>query len=462
MNRYPRSVQDARFKCISCNAPVTITVDDRYVCIECGQEILKENRKRKATDGGTATAGSSTEALSIDTESATKIAESSSSPFLPADSDETPDLSFVLPTKNEEQGIETCLHQIRTSIEELDVTAEVIVSDNSEDRTPERAMKHGAIVVEPYELGYGAAYRYGFEHARGNLIVMGDADTTYDFTELSKLIEPIHRGRADIVIGSRFDGEIKDGAMPPLHRYVGNPLLTTFLNLFYGTDISDAHSGFRVFTQDALRQLDLSSDGMEFASEMVMDAATKGLEIKEVPITYHERKGEATLHSVRDGWRHVKFMLTNCPTYLFAIPGIAMAALGLVFMGLSFFSIQPGTVVFGVHTMILGSLLTILGCQVGSLALFSAIAGDPIRKPEDPITRWIDTNFRLEHGATLGVLLFGFGALYGLRLFVGWIAGGFTGIPFVPSNLLATTAMIVGLMIIFNSFYLSTLADQGS
>jgi glycosyltransferase involved in cell wall biosynthesis len=222
-------------------------------------------------------------------------------PVVSPESDSVPTISVVMPTLNEEAGIAECITRIKNGLEEIGVRGEIIVADSSDDRTPEIAAAMGAVVVHPDEPGYGYAYRYAFEHARGEYVVIGDADTTYDFEELPKLFERVANGDADMSMGSRLGGEIKDGAMPALHRYVGNPLLTAFLNLFYDAGVSDAHSGFRVIRRDVLQELDLETDGMEFASEMIMEAGAQGLEIAEEPITYHEREGKATLDSFQDG-----------------------------------------------------------------------------------------------------------------------------------------------------------------
>jgi glycosyltransferase involved in cell wall biosynthesis len=379
--------------------------------------------------------------------------------IVPAASDVDPSISFVLPTKNEEEGIEDCIEMIKRAVGDIGVVGEILVSDSSTDRTPEIATEKGAIVVNPDRPGYGYAYRYAFNRARGELLVMGDGDTTYDFSEVPHLVDRIEHGDADIVMGSRFEGEIKPGAMPSLHQHVGNPLLTKFLNVFYEAGVSDAHSGLRVFTRDALEKLRLRSVGMEFASEMVMEAGTNGLRIEEVPITYHPREGEAELDSFRDGWRHVKFMLENAPSYLFAVPGIVLAGTGLLLMFLSFFDIQPGVVTFGTHTTILGSLLTVLGFQTSSLAVFSAVATEPIRQPQDQVTNWLQENFRLEQGATFGSLLFLMGAAYSGYLFVQWATNGYTPFAVVPMDMIAFTAIVIGIQIVFSSFHLSSLAE---
>lgn len=374
------------------------------------------------------------------------------------DGDQEPSLTIVMPTLNEKEGITECMERAKTAIAELGVFAEIIVSDSSTDRTPEIAREAGAIVVEPDDDGYGNAYKYAFERARGEYIAIGDADTTYDFEELPKLVNLANRDDVDIAMGSRLDGEIKSGAMPPLHQYIGNPLLTAFLNTFYDAGVSDAHSGLRVLDAEALDKLNLETTGMEFASEMIMDAAAKGMNIAEKPITYHEREGEATLDSFQDGWRHVKFMLVNAPGYLFSLPAAILTMIGVSVMGLSLLKSSLVGVNFGLQTMIVGSLITVVGYQVGSLAMFSSIATNPIREPRDPITKRVRGQFKLEHGASLGLALFGAGALvlgYGA---VAWTIEGYATVPSATVNLFASTVTLLGVQTVFCSFFLSMLA----
>jgi len=184
-----------------------------------------------------------------------------------------------MPTLNEEEGIRECIEWVETAVESLDIPTELIISDSSTDRTPEIAREMGAIVLSPDQPGYGYAYRYAFERTRGRYIVMGDADTTYDFKQIPRLLTHLQGEDADMVLGSRLEGEIKSGAMPALHQYIGNPALTTFLNIFYDAGVSDAHSGFRIFTRDAYETMELETTGMEFASEMIMEAGAKDLDI---------------------------------------------------------------------------------------------------------------------------------------------------------------------------------------
>lgn len=379
--------------------------------------------------------------------------------LVPPNSNQSPVLSVVLPTLNEEEGIAECIDSIKQAIAELELTAEIIVSDDSTDRTPEIAAAMDAIVVEPDERGYGYAYQYAFQFARGEYIVMGDADTTYDFRELPKLMELVVDGDADIALGSRLGGTIEPGAMPLLHQYVGNPVLTKFLNLFYDADVSDAHSGFRVFTRDALQQLSLRSTGMEFASEMIMDAAAKGLTIGEVPITYHERKGEATLDSFQDGWRHVKFMLVNAPAYLFLLPALFCTSLGLVLLASPLDGIQPSWAPVGPNLMVAGSLLTVCGFQIGSLAVFSYLASDPIKKPRGILSTRVLSQFRLKHGATVGLFLVVSGGL--LAAYMSWVQVNQTAsvIYVLRFSIIAFTAIVIGVETFFSSFLFSAIAD---
>ncbi|AEM57240.1 glycosyl transferase [Haloarcula hispanica N601] len=376
------------------------------------------------------------------------------------ESEVTPVLSVVMPTLNEEKGIVECIDRIKTAISELRVPTEIIVSDSSTDATPELARERGATVVTPDEPGYGYAYRYAFDKARGEYIAMGDADTTYDFEMIPQLLEPVQNGDADICMGSRLEGEIRDGSMPPLHKYVGNPLLTRFLNTFYGAGVSDAHSGFRVFTKDALETLELETTGMEFASEMIMEAGANDLTIEEVPIIYHEREGEETLDSFSDGWRHVRFMLVNAPDYLFSYPALLLVSVGAVLMSLSIARLSIGGVNFGIQTMVGGSLLAIVGYQVWTLALFSSIAANPINKPEGVLVGMIRERFQLEHGASIGILAAAVGILYLGSVFGQWLLAGEAALPSATATLLASTVVVLGLQTVFGSFFMSMLADS--
>lgn len=371
------------------------------------------------------------------------------------DSDVDPTVSVVMPTMNEQKGIGECIGLVKNAVRESGYKTEVVISDDSTDRTPEIAREEGAVVVNPDKRGYGYAYRYAFERCRGEYIIIGDADTTYDFEQFPELLEPVVHGDADMVMGSRLQGEIKDGAMPTLHQYVGNPMLTRFLNVFYGTGVSDAHSGFRAFRADMLDELDLDTTGMEFASEMIMDAGARDLTIEETPITYHEREGEAKLDSFRDGWRHVRFMLLNAPNYLFSLPGAILGVFGLAMLLSAVTGTTIGGVTLGVNSAIAGSLLVLIGYQVVNMGMVATVASDPIQRPNDVITQTLIGQMNLERMASIGLVVFTAGALHATWTFIGWATSGSTLIPDTTTTVVALTAMVLGIQTLFNAFFMS-------
>ncbi len=224
------------------------------------------------------------------------------------------DISVVMPCLNEEDSVGICIAMAWEGIHQTGLRGEVIVSDNgSTDASVAIAEAAGARVVHQPKRGYGNAYLKGFEAARGRMIAMGDSDASYDFAALPELVEPLEQGGYDYVLGSRLGGVIEKGAMPWSHRYIGNPVLTTVLNILFKLEVSDAHSGLRVFTRPALDRMGLQCEGMEFASEIVVKAARGNLRVTEVPITYHARIGESKLHSLRDGLRHLQFLFCSPP-----------------------------------------------------------------------------------------------------------------------------------------------------
>src|SRR5688572_8352253 len=243
------------------------------------------------------------------------------------------------------------------------IAGEVVVADNaSEDRSAELAAGAGARVVTEPRRGYGSAYLAGFAAARGRYIVMADADLTYDFGEIPRFVEVLEEG-AELVMGDRMDN-IHPGAMPWLHRYVGNPVLTGVLNLFFRTGVNDAHCGMRALRRDVLPRLDLRTTGMEFASEMVIRASKEKLDIREFPIEYHPRGGDSKLSSFRDGWRHLRFLLVHSPTHLFMIPGALLLLAGLLVAVTVLAQIDVFGREWRLHAMVAGSLLLIVGVQV--------------------------------------------------------------------------------------------------
>src|SRR5271156_6067861 len=256
-------------------------------------------------------------------------------PSAPTDTDDpsAPLVSVVIPCLNEEENIVECVTDALAALQKMGVQGEVVVADNaSEDDSARLAAEAGAHVVVERSRGYGSAYMAGFAASTGRYIVMADADLTYDFNDIPRFVAALEEG-AEMVIGDRMDN-IQPGAMPWLHQYVGNPILSGLLNLFFRTGVNDAHCGMRALRRDVLPRLDLRTTGMEFASEMVIRAAKENLKITEFPIEYHPRGGESKLSSLRDGWRHLRFLLVHSPNHLFLLPGLIMTVLGMAVIGL--------------------------------------------------------------------------------------------------------------------------------
>jgi glycosyltransferase involved in cell wall biosynthesis len=367
-----------------------------------------------------------------------------------------PLVSVVIPCLNESETIAECVTRARRALHSSDLPGEVIVADNgSSDGSPGLAAEAGARVVHEPRRGYGSAYLAGFGAARGEYVVMADADLTYDFGDIPRFVEQLEAG-AQLVMGDRMDN-IHPGAMPWLHRYVGNPILTGVLNLFFHTGVKDAHCGMRGFRRDILPTLDLRTTGMEFASEMVIRSAKEHLDIRQLPIEYHPRGGESKLSSFRDGWRHLRFLLVHSPTWLFVIPGAAMAGLGLLIALLVVARLDILGRSWDLHTMVAGCLMMIIGVQVLALGLCAHAYGKYFMAERDP---WFDrmrARFRLEHGLLLGglITLAGF-ALGGVILGI-WIDRDFGTLSEERLAVLAATLIIVGLQVFFSSFLLSIL-----
>ncbi len=365
-------------------------------------------------------------------------------------------VSVVIPCLNEAENIEACVHAAREAIADAGIAGEVVVADNaSDDRSAELAAAAGArVVVEP-RRGYGSAYLAGFAAARGTYIVMGDADLTYDFGEIPNFVRELDDG-ADLVMGDRMNN-IQPGAMPWLHRYVGNPILSGFLNVLYRTGVRDAHCGMRAIRRSKLEVLDLRTPGMEFASEMVIRAAKRGLDIRQFPIEYHPRGGESKLDTWNDGWRHLRFLLIHSPNHLFLIPGLVMSVLGGLLMLLSLVQLNLIGRVWGIHAEIAGTLLVVVGTQVVSLGLCAHAYGMYFMGEHDPWFERMRARFRLEHGLALGggVALVGF--VIAAVIVVQWIGRGFGALSEERLAIFAATLIIVGIQVFFSSFLLSIL-----
>jgi glycosyltransferase involved in cell wall biosynthesis len=362
----------------------------------------------------------------------------------------------VIPCLNEAASIERCVRAALDALDGQGCNGEVVVADNgSDDRSAELARDAGAVVVFEPRRGYGSAYLAGFAAARGDYIVMADADLTYDFADIPRFVERLDAG-AELVIGDRM-GNIQKGAMPWLHRYVGNPVLTGILNLFFRTGVRDAHCGMRAVRRSALPSLDLRTTGMEFASEMVIRAGKERLAIEEIPIHYHPREGESKLSSFRDGWRHLRFLLVHSPTWLFIVPGAIMALLGVLVALTVLLQIEVFGREWDLHSMVAGALLMIVGTQTVALGLCAHAYGTYFMGERDA---WFDrmrARFRLEHGLLLGaaIMLVGLGLI---AVIIGvWVDRGFGALSEERLAVLAAALFIIGLQVFFSSFLLSIL-----
>jgi len=372
-----------------------------------------------------------------------------------------PVVSVVIPCLNEAANIQECVQRARQAMEAAGIAGEVIVADNaSEDDSAALAREAGARVVHESRRGYGSAYLAGFAAARGPYIVMGDADLTYDFNEIPHFYEQLLAG-ADLVMGDRMDN-IHPGAMPWLHRYVGNPILTGILNLFFRTGVNDAHCGMRGFRRDILPTLDLRTTGMEFASEMVIRAAKEKLDIRQFPIEYHPRGGDSKLSSFRDGWRHLRFLLVHSPTYLFVMPGAAMSLLGTVIALITLAHINIFGRSWDLHTLVAGSLFMIIGTQVMALGLCAHAFGTYFMGEKDAWFDHMRARLRLEHGLALGGGI-GLTGLVAAGVIVGiWIDRGLGALAQERLAVVAATLLIIGIQIFFTSFLLSILGLRRS
>jgi len=366
------------------------------------------------------------------------------------------EVSVVIPCLNEAENIEECVRRSREALDAAGIVGEVVVADNaSDDGSGELAAAAGARVVHEPRRGYGSAYLAGFGAARGEYIVMLDADMTYPFKDIPRFVEELRAG-AQLVMGDRMDN-IEPGAMHWMHRYIGNPLLSGTLNLFFRTGVRDAHCGMRGFRRDVLPQLDLRATGMEFASEMVIRASKEKLDIREFPIAYAPRGGESKLSRFRDGWRHLRFLLVHSPTYLFIVPGAVLLLIGVLISAISLSQMPIFGRDWNLHTLIAGELMAVVGVQVVALGLCAHAYGTYFMGEKDP---WFDrmrARFRLEHGLMLGGTIVFAGFVAGGVIVGIWIQRGFGALS--EERLAATAAalVIIGLQIFFSSFLLSIL-----
>jgi glycosyltransferase involved in cell wall biosynthesis len=373
-----------------------------------------------------------------------------------------PEVSIVMPCLNESRTIATCIEKAHAALRDSGLGYEIVIGDNgSTDGSQDLARAHGARVVDIPQRGYGQAYRGAIAAARGRMIVIGDSDDSYDFLAVRSFIDKLKEGH-DLVMGSRFKGHIEPGAMPLHHRYLGNPVLTGILNLFFHAGISDAHCGMRAFTREAYERLRLKTGGMEFASEMVIRAAQEGLKIAEIPTDLRKdgRDRPPHLRSFRDGWRHLRFMLMYSPSWLFMLPGVLCAVPGALLVALlPFVQISLFRIPLSFHFSILGSLMTVLGVSVIQLAVFAKIVLVGKGIGESPLGRWALRSFPLETYLLCGLQLSVLGAAIDGGILCQWVRSDFGTVPahLTCLAMLASTAIIVGAQLMFSSFFVGIL-----
>ncbi len=374
------------------------------------------------------------------------------------------ELTVVMPCLNEAETVETCVRKALACMAEHGIEGEVVIADNgSTDGSQQLARDAGARVVHVDAKGYGNALMGGIRAARGRYVIMGDADDSYDFTALLPFVEQLRDG-ADLVMGNRFRGGIAPGAMPPLHRYLGNPVLSFIGRLFFPSQIRDFHCGLRGFRRDSILKLGLQTGGMEFASEMVVKATLQGLDVREVPTTLSPdgRSRPPHLRSWRDGWRHLRFLLLYSPRWLFLIPGIALMVLGLVAgTALTFGPVYIGKLAFDVDTLVGASAMVVIGFQAVLFGLFTKVyAAEEGFLPEDRRVKRLVDVVTLEKGLVAGGLL----AIAGLAGMVAslahWQVRNFG--PLLPAESLrlvvpSATALIMSFQTIFASLFISIL-----
>lgn len=371
--------------------------------------------------------------------------------------DPQPTLSVILPCLNEEAGLEFCLPRITSVIERMKISAEVVVVDNgSEDNSVTIALRNGACVVREPMSGYGAACMKGFAVAKGKYFFLADVDGSYDFEEMPLFVQKLERG-ADLVIGDRFRGKIEEGAMPWANRFLGNPVLSFILRVFFKSQIHDVHCGMRAISKIAYQTLPLRTTGMEFASEMIIMALKKSLRIAELPIHYHKRKGTSKLKRVSDGWRHLRFMLLYKPFVLFFLPGAILFSAGTAtlllfyFINLPFFRIR-----LYYHPMFLSSLLMITGYQLTLFALFAKTYAIN-HLGDSPILEKFYHYVNIERACVLGFSAAALGGFIYLRIFIKWLHTDFGAMNEIKNSVLALTLIVLGVQTFFSAFMLSIL-----
>jgi len=373
----------------------------------------------------------------------------------------SPEVSVVIPCLNEVRSIAACVDKAVQAFQSAGIRGEVVVADNgSTDGSQDIATEHGARVISVEIKGYGSALRGGIAEARGAFIILGDADGSHDFSEIPRFVEKWRAGN-DFVIGNRFLGEIKDGAMSWHHRHLGTPVLSGILNLFFSAGVGDINCGMRGFTRELAARLDLRTNGMEFASESLIKAARAGARIAEVPITMwpDQRNRPPHLRTFRDGWRHLRFIMLSAPNWLFLLPGGLLMSLGV---GLVLWLLPgpafAGKVELNTNTISLAMVLVLLGMHIVSIGLFVKVFcyTEKLSRSELSLVRWLK-RVKLEHGLLLGAVLVIAGLAGDATVVSQWAAHGFGHFYPVRTVFFCSLSLALGVEVLFSSVFLSML-----
>lgn len=373
------------------------------------------------------------------------------------------ELTILMPCLNESKTLESCINKAKLFLVTHHIDGEILIADNgSTDGSQDIAKNLGARVVDVNEKGYGAALIGGCNAALGKYVIMGDSDDSYDFLNLMPFIEKLREGY-ELVMGNRFKGGIEPGAMPPLHRYIGNPVLSFIGRVLYKSDIKDFHCGLRGYNRESILKLNLHTTGMEYASEMVVQATLHKLKICEVPTTLKKdgRDRPPHLRSWSDGWRHLTFLLMHSPNWLFLYPGLIFFVIGLVFsVVLTIGPVTLGSTTFSINTLLYSAMSTILGLQ---LILFFVLTKKYAAKTKFiPITKFDQKliKFTMNKGILVGACLLFLGIAGAIASVVIWSDTGFGNLT--PENMFRLTIpvlilIVCGIQLMFNSFFLGIL-----
>ncbi len=377
------------------------------------------------------------------------------------DRSESMELSIILPTYNEEQGILVCLKEIKNTLPHLPSQTEVIIVDNkSTDKTIAlvRSVAHtikNLTIVEESERGYGAACLKGLREGQGKYLFIADADGTYNFTEIPRFLLKIH-DHGDLVIGNRFGSAMQKGSMAWHHQYIGNPILSYLVRLFFKVKIHDIHCGARMISKYAFERLTLYTRGMEFASEMIIKAAQAHLLIEEIPITYRKRHGTSKLQSFSDGWRHLRFILLYSPLFLFIIPGLILFFIGTMGMTLVYSgNIHIFDIELFVHPLFFFAVMIIVGYQIIFFGAFSKTYAITHLGDSNTILEKLFKNITIEKAGFAGIIISGIGASIYLYIFIAWIKSGFGSLNEIKNATVALTLIVLGIQTFFSAFMLS-------